>query len=93
MAHKKKKTVKVKLCGETYSILWQQLYGVCIRPGEQTRGEICINYTVPEKEILKTVIHEGLHAVCPKMKHSEVYRLDKELGKLLWAAGYRRVKK
>jgi hypothetical protein len=42
-------------------------------------------------ETLDTFIHEGLHHILPDASEKDIHKYSRDLSKLLWSAGYRRL--
>lgn len=52
----------------------KQLFGYC----DYDRGALTVDRTFPMEERLKTLLHECIHWVCPKLEEEEVLRLENE---------------
>lgn len=60
------------------------------RVGGNTRPEIAVNADLPPKAFLETLIHECLHACLPDLHEDRVHGTARDIGRVLWRAGYRR---
>lgn len=54
--------------------------------------EISLQRGQGQEELLDTIIHEGLHALCPKWSEAQVEDSAHFLSDLVWGLGYRRKK-
>lgn len=69
--------------------IYEPHYGSCDKEKPKYR-RLVVNHDINTQEGLDTLIHESIHAICPKLPHSIVDRLANYLSKLLWTLGYRR---
>lgn len=58
-----------------------------------SRKAIIIAERQDDYEMLDTFIHEMLHISLPRASEKEVARISRDISKLLWSAGYRRIKR
>ena len=65
-----------------------RLDGVAV--GGNTRPEIMVNADLTGKAYLETLIHECLHACLPDLNEDRVHGTARDIGRVLWRAGYRR---
>jgi hypothetical protein len=55
------------------------------------KPEVIIDPRQDSRERMDTVIHEGLHHICPDWSESKITKAAKKLAALLWNDRFRRV--
>jgi hypothetical protein len=64
-----------------------------VDPGKAEGRRIRIGTWQQDEELLDTIIHEALHCIEPNWTEERVAEASKELARLLWRLGYRRIDK
>lgn len=77
--------------GVKYKLEWVKFedFGEC-DPPDSENPTIKIDLRQGEKELLNSLIHEGLHAVKWNLHEKTVRKMADDLAKFLWRLGYRR---
>lgn len=57
------------------------------------RQVVLVDPRQPSRERLDTLLHEGLHHLCPGWSEGKVRRAANRLRALLWKDGWRRIEK
>ena len=77
--------------GRRYKISEDALDGICDQPeGGTPHREINVDPRCRGRVALVTWLHESFHAEWPNMSEREVAQASEDVGRLLWAKGYRR---
>jgi len=66
-------------------------YGDMVDPGKASGRLIRIGTWQGEADRLDTVLHEALHAIRPELDETAVDATARDISRLLWRLGYRRV--
>jgi hypothetical protein len=86
--------------GNKYRLKWEkpvdiynehggaEINGLCEDPSTPNR-KITIDPDLPEKELLATMIDEGVHASIWQLENDFVDKLSDSLSEFLWRAGFR----
>jgi hypothetical protein len=86
--------MRVKLNGKWWRLrMVPQLrdYGDMVDPGRAEGRQIRIGTWQSEEEKLDTILHELLHCVEPCWTEERVAQASREMSRVLWRLGYRRV--
>lgn len=57
----------------------------------QVERKILIDERLKGRSLLETIIHECLHACCPQLSEETVTAAARDIARVLWALGFRRV--
>ena len=78
--------------GRRWLITWRKpgrdFDGHC-EPPNQHGKHICIGPRLDEKDLLETIIHEGLHASYWELTEDAVDEAARDITKVLWRMGWR----
>ena len=67
--------------------------GLCVPIKTVKRGEIIVRTDLTPPRQMETIIHESLHAEFPSMSEDRVDNAGRNIARLLWRLGYRKVKR
>lgn len=88
-----------KLKHGTYRVEYTQIDGLCEQPFWAYKDNptpkyytITVDPRLRGQRKLETIIHEALHAACPKMSEADVTRIAHEQAVIVWGEGYRESK-
>jgi hypothetical protein len=86
--------MRVRLGGKYWTLRFaanMRDYGDMVDPGKASGRLIRIGTWQAESDRLDTVIHEAIHAIRPELDESAVDSTARDISRLLWRLGYRRV--
>lgn len=85
--------MRVRLAGKTWTIRTstriKKNFGWC----DDVIRLITLRADQTPHQRMDTLVHEVIHAVQPKMRHPEVYKLAASVARVLWKDGWRRTQK
>ena len=90
MIHRKK-TPKTTKCGKITIVEKKLGREKALGLAYQGEGLIEIDPRQSNKAYLDTLIHEGIHILCPEWSEHKVKKNANKLTEILWKSGYRKV--
>jgi hypothetical protein len=83
---------RIKIGGKYWTLVSANIPGydgLAENDPKTTKKHIWISRSVKGKNLLDTIIHEGLHCALPCLSEEAVLQFGTELAAILWDLGYR----
>ena len=75
---------------ERLIVILNKIHG--LSENDEGKKIVIIDPRQPQKELLKTAIHEGLHIALPQLSEEEVLDAEGVIAEIPWLLGFRRRK-